>query len=200
MNKKLQAEFIKLETEITELAEADLKAADELARKEVELKAVESKQKVVAAPGSQNTDQTISTPAPLPPEQDPNKNKKQKQENEQEKKKPPLGENEFPDQKAQQEHNWRKGEGHVERTPKNEKLMYDVANDPNCYLGPDKRGHHWYGKILKDGKQAWVEVRDNIMQGWGINEPGNIKTYNPKTGLKALRAPSQKILKLSGKS
>ncbi len=33
------------------------------------------------------------------------------------------------------------------------------------------------------------------MQGWGINEPGNIKYYNPKTGLAAPKAPSQKIPK-----
>ncbi len=32
-------------------------------------------------------------------------------------------------------------------------------NDPKYYLGPDDRGHHWYGKILEDGKQVWTEVR-----------------------------------------
>jgi len=29
--------------------------------------------------------------------------------------------------------------------------------------------------------------------GWGVNKPDNIKKYNPKTGLAALKAPSQKI-------
>ena len=104
--------------------------------------------------------------------------------------------NKFPDQEGQLKHNWRKGEGHVERTPKNEKLFYDIANDPECLCGPpDKRGHHWYAKILENGKQAWVEVRGNTMQGWGINEPGNIKTYNPETGFKALKASRGKSWK-----
>ena len=79
----------------------------------------------------------------------------------------------------------------------NKKLIYDVANDPKCYLGPDKRRHHWYGKILKNGKQSWAEVRKNIMTSWGVNEPGNIRTYNSETGLKIRKYPRQKIPKPS---
>jgi len=36
-------------------------------------------------------------------------------------------------------------------------------------------------------------------RSWGINESGNIRIYNSETGPKALKAPSQKIPKLSGK-
>ncbi len=85
--------------------------------------------------------------------------------------------------------------GHLVKTPENEKLVYDVANDPKCYLGPDKRGHHWYRKILKNGKQVWTEVRNNKIINWGVNELGDIKICNSETGLAALKASSQKIPK-----
>jgi len=91
-----------------------------------------------------------------------------------------------------------KREGHLIKTPENIKLVENVANNSEYHLGPpDKRGHHWYGKILEDGRQVWAEVRDNDIINWGMNRPGNIKTYNSETGLKALKAPSQKIPKLS---
>lgn len=197
MNKRFRAEFIRLQTKAIALAKTGLKAADKPAWKEVELKAeAKSKQKIVAAPDLQSAGQPILGSAS--PE-DPNKDKKQKQDSEQAKKKeravPPEGENKHIKQDAQKEHNWGKREGHVERTPENEKLMYDVANDPNCYLGPDDYGNHWYAK-REVGKQAWVKVRNNRIISWGINEPGNIRIYNSKTGLAALKAPSQKILKI----
>jgi len=88
-----------------------------------------------------------------------------------------------------------KREGHLVKTPENEKLIHDMANDPECFCGPDDHGHHWYGKILEDGRQAWAEVRGNIMESWGINEPGNIRTYNSRTGFKTPKTPSQKTPK-----
>jgi len=150
---------------------------------------------------SQSIEQPIFdiAPPPLIPDQDPDRDEEQEQDREQAKKKDsrsvPPGRNEFPDQEAQLKHNWRKGKGHVEKTPENKKLIYDVANDPEYYLGPDDRGHHWYGKILKNGKQVWAKVRNNEIVAWGVNKPGNIKYYNPETGLAALKAPSQKIPK-----
>jgi len=141
---------------------------------------------------SSSTNQPIFNivPPSLPPDQDPDKDK------EQEKKKdslPVLPEREKRIKKCHEEHNWGDRPGHVEKTPENIKLVKDVANDPECYLGPDKRGHHWYAKILEDGKQVWAKIRDNEIISWGINKPDNIKYYNPETGLAALKAPSQKI-------
>ncbi len=69
--------------------------------------------------------------------------------------------------------------------------MYDVANDQNCYRGPDGHGNHWYARMLENGKQVWAKVRNNRIISWGINEPSNIRTYNPKTGLAALKAPKK---------
>jgi len=89
-------------------------------------------------------------------------------------------------------HVWAKRPGHLERTPENEKLVHDVANDSECYFGPDKREHYWYAKILKNEKQVWVKVRNNKIIGWGINESSSIRKYNSKTGFVALKVPSQK--------
>jgi len=90
---------------------------------------------------------------------------------------------------------------HIVKTPENEKLIYDIANDPDCYLGPDNHGKHCYAKMLEDGKQIWAECRNGYIRNGGINEPGKIRTYNSETGLAALKAPiGQKIPKLSGGS
>ena len=132
-------------------------------------------------------------PPPLPPEQDPDKEGKQKQDIDTSS---PEKKVRYPDNKDKLRHNWCKRDGHVEKTSEYEKLVEDIANDLKCLLGsPDKRGHRWYGKILKDGRQAWVEVRGDVMESWGISEPGKIRTYNPETGLKAPKAPSQQIPK-----
>ncbi len=79
-----------------------------------------------------------------------------------------------------------------------EKLVYDVANDPNCYCGPpDIHGNHWYEKILEDGKQVWVKVRNNKIISWGVNKAKDIREWNSETGLAAPKAP--KGIKISGK-
>jgi len=143
------------------------------------------------------------TPAPsLPPpspEKDPNKDKKQKQNSEQAKKKdrpvPPPGENKFFEKEGQQKHQWGKRNNHVEKTPENEKMIYDMANDPNCYYGPDTRGNHCYAKKLEDGRQVWTTVRNNKIREWGVNDTDKIRTYNSETGFKALKTPSQKTSK-----
>ena len=146
------------------------------------------------APGAEQPIAEIAPP--LPPEHDPNKEGKQEQEV-----LPPTTTGKkvrYPQQEAQLKHNWCKKRGHVEKTPEYEKLFGDVANDPECLFGPadglpDKNGHYWYGKMLKDGRQAWVEVREEIMSNWGINEPGNIIEWNPITGLKAPKAPRKNL-------
>jgi len=85
-----------------------------------------------------------------------------------------------------------KCECHLERTPENKKLIHDVANDPECYCGPpDRHGNHWYAKILEDGKQVWTRIRDNEIVAWGINKAEDVRTYNSKTGLAALKHPSK---------
>jgi len=65
-----------------------------------------------------------------------------------------------------------------------------VANDQECYFGPDKHGNHCYAKILEDGRQVCMEVQDNKIKNWGINKPKDIRVYNTETGFKALKVPS----------
>ena len=66
-----------------------------------------------------------------------------------------------------------------------------MANDPDCYYGPDDHGNHCYAKKLEDGKQVWATVRNNKIRNWDVNEPGNIRPYNFETDFKALKAPSE---------
>jgi len=176
--------------------------AEALVSSEAELKIATDeslpKDPISLAPDSDSpsANQPISdiAPPPLPPGQKPDRDEEQEQDSEQAKKKdshpvPPEGRNEFSDQEAQLKHNWSKRKGHMEKTPKNEKLVHDVANDPECYFGSDKHENHCYAKILEDGKQVWTEVRYNKIKNWGINEPGNIKKWNSETGFKALKPP-----------
>lgn len=79
-------------------------------------------------------------------------------------------------------HIFRKEENHFELdTPQNREIIENVANDEKNYLGPNRFGNKWYGKIIKNGKQIWVEVRDNKIINAGINKTP--QEYNPISGL-----------------
>jgi len=144
---------------------------------------------------SPGIEQPISdiAPSPLPPNQDPDRDKEQEQNV------PPEERRRI--KQSQEKHTWGNRPGHLVKTPKNIKLIEDVANDPECHIGPpDDRGHYWHGKILEDGRQVWAKVRNNEIIGWGVNKPGNIRTYNPRTGLDAPKAPkTPKALKVKKK-
>ena len=90
--------------------------------------------------------------------------------------------NHIPDNKSIICHIFRNAEGHVLDSPQNRELLENVANDVDCFLGKDKYGNEWYAKILEDGRQVWVEVRNNVIFEGGINEIPKI--WNPDTGFK----------------
>lgn len=50
------------------------------------------------------------------------------------------------------------------------------------YLGNDQYDNAWYSKILEDGRQVWIQIRDGIIFDGGINDTP--KQWNPKTGYK----------------
>ena len=76
-------------------------------------------------------------------------------------------------------------EGHLLDTPENRSLLIETSSDPNNLLGPDIHGNNWFRKILSDGKQAWVSVRDGLIRnGWLNNVP---RPYNSITGLCKIR-------------
>ena len=95
-----------------------------------------------------------------------------------------------------EKHIFRNDAGHISDTAMNRQLLTDMANNPQNFLGPDKRGNQWYGKTLNDGKQVWAEVRDGKIWNGGINNAP--KTFNPETGLSSPVKTRQKVQKGGG--
>lgn len=57
-----------------------------------------------------------------------------------------------------------------------------MASDIKNFRGTDKYGNKWFTKILEDGREVWVELRDGKFFDGGINE--SPKLWKPDTGLK----------------
>lgn len=77
--------------------------------------------------------------------------------------------NELPTKTAQLKHIFREARGHLLDTPENRKLITETANELENYLGTDKYGNENYAKILPDGSQIWVMVRNGTIQNAGKN-------------------------------
>ena len=90
--------------------------------------------------------------------------------------------NKIPDNESTTGHIFRDAEGHIPDTIENRKLLEDVANNPDNFLGKDKYGNEWYAKLQDDGSQVWVEARNEKIFEGGVNNIS--KTWNPQTGLK----------------
>ncbi|MDX1919351.1 MAG: hypothetical protein SFU25_01290 [Candidatus Caenarcaniphilales bacterium] len=67
-------------------------------------------------------------------------------------------------------------------TPETRIEIQSVVNQRN-YLGADIQGNSWYARINQNGTQTWVSVMNGTIQNAGINKVGNIRTFNPLTGL-----------------
>lgn len=77
----------------------------------------------------------------------------------------------LPTNDSQLKHIFRNKKGHLMDTSDNRVLLEDVANNKNNYVGSDNHGNQWYSRILPDKGQVWVQVRNNIIQNGGINNP-----------------------------
>jgi hypothetical protein len=84
--------------------------------------------------------------------------------------------------KGDAQHIFRDKVGHfIVDTPTNRKILLDVVNDQKNFLGADQHGTHWFSKIISDGSQIWVAVRNGLLRYGGVNKIPKI--FNPTTGL-----------------
>jgi hypothetical protein len=75
----------------------------------------------------------------------------------------------FPANDGQRGHIFRDALGHVADTAENRRLLIEVASNPANRIGVDRFGNTWSTMILPDGSQAWVSVRNGVIQNGGIN-------------------------------
>ena len=96
----------------------------------------------------------------------------------------PLGEEgaELPKGDAQLNHIFRE-EHHIADTPETRAKILDYTKGNEHYFGMDKgHGHLWYGDKNVTSNQFWVEVRERIVKGAGINRIP--REFNAETGLR----------------
>lgn len=75
-------------------------------------------------------------------------------------------------------------------TPENQqRILNMVRNKDNCH-GIDDYGVVGYTQLEADGTQLWAEVNPNTqkIRNCGINNPGQTRTWNLQTGLKAAQS------------
>jgi len=59
----------------------------------------------------------------------------------------------------------------VTDSPSNRKLIESVVRDRSNLVGKKQRGgSELFAKLLDDGKQVWVEVRNGVIQDGGVND------------------------------
>lgn len=87
----------------------------------------------------------------------------------------------LPPNDSQLKHIFRKARGHLEDSPQNRQKILELANDPKCYGGKDRRGLDWHYRILDDGSQLWVTTRNGIIQDGGVNNPPH--SWDERAGL-----------------
>ena len=46
---------------------------------------------------------------------------------------------------------------------KTDPYLEEVANNMHNYRGNDQYDNAWYSKILEDGRQVWIQIRDGII-------------------------------------
>lgn len=88
----------------------------------------------------------------------------------------------MPKDDSQLKHIFREDEGHLPDTLENRKLISDLANDMDHYIGKDKWGNNWHVRQNSDGTQDWVEHQNQVVSDGGRNAIP--KEWDDNTGLK----------------
>ncbi len=86
-------------------------------------------------------------------------------------------------------HIFRNKEGHLSDTPKNRKLLENIANKPSATLGKDKFGNTWSAQNRSDGTQVWTQDRGGKIINGGLNKTP--RKFNQETGLSSPKKPRQ---------
>lgn len=75
----------------------------------------------------------------------------------------------LPKNEAQIKHIFSGEEGHFSDTPKNRKILLDLANNESRFIGKDKYGNSWNVEINNEGKQNWVRYQNGVINEGGQN-------------------------------
>ena len=138
------------------------------------------------APGL-NTSSSYTQQSPIPLQQNPNDKKTYSQENTEQNTDEDGGTgdavNEFPSNDANTKHMFGNRSGHLPDTEANRKLVSDVANDSNSYLGIDKFGNSVHSRLMDDGSQVWVYSRNGVIQNCGQNAVAEVRIWQDGVGL-----------------
>ena len=81
----------------------------------------------------------------------------------------------FPKGKAQIKHIMADRRGHLPDTPANRKIITELVEDKNNFIGIGLFGKEAY-LITRNGWQYWAYVKDGIIQDAGANAPGDHRT------------------------
>ena len=87
----------------------------------------------------------------------------------------------IPRNDSQLKHIFRDEEGHLADTPENRKMVSDLANDAQYFVGKDRYGNDWHIRNNEDGTQDWVRHQNMVINEGGRNS--NQITWDPETGL-----------------
>lgn len=76
----------------------------------------------------------------------------------------------FHEDPGQLQHIFRDDLGHLlEDTVENRNVLLDTASRNN-FIKTDEHGNQWFARLLDDGTEAWVSVKNGIIQNGGVNE------------------------------
>jgi hypothetical protein len=81
-----------------------------------------------------------------------------------------LGNIRFPENPGQIDHIFRDAPGHlIDDTFDNRQLLQNAVSSEN-FVRTDQWGNQWFARLLEDGTEVWVKVRNGVIQNGGVNQ------------------------------